>query len=105
MFKDGIAAAVNLLSTRTPASNGHCSASVLAPSAGPTMAARLYIAAMPEGEGGFADGVRAAIGVLAKYKPSRGPGGAWALVETDLPSVDMQLYIAELQAIVEFQSL
>ena len=97
MFEDGIAAAVHLLSTRAPATQGECSASTLAPVGGPTASARLYIEAMPKGDGSFADGIRAAIDVLTKYKVARLGGGSWGLVKTDLPSVDVQLFISELQ--------
>ena len=96
MFEDGIAAAVKLLSTRAPATLGECSASALVPVGGPTPSTRLYIDAMPKGQGSFADGMKAAINLLSRYKVARGPRG-WGLTETGMPSVDMQLFIAELQ--------
>jgi hypothetical protein len=100
MFEDGIAAAVKLLSTRAPITGGECSASALVPVGGPTASANLYIDAMPEGEGTFADGIMAAIRLLEKYKVARGPSG-WVLVETDIPTIDVQLFIVELQRMAE----
>jgi hypothetical protein len=101
MFEDGIAAAVHLLSTRAPATLGECSASALVPVGGPTASAQIYIDALLSihREGSFADGIETAIDLLEDWQVARVKGG-WGLVEIYLPSVDNQLFIAELQRLL-----
>lgn len=105
VFRDGVDAAIMLLSTRVPVTGGHyCSTSILKEVNAPNASQRLYIEKL-EAERGkkgtFAAGVEHAIGVLKAYEVGRGDGpGTWKLVPSEGPDVSRQMFIAAMQRLI-----
>lgn len=105
VFKDGVEAAIIILSTRVPATLGHyCSASELKPVSAPNASQKLFIEKLEaeKGQKGtFAAGVEHAVDVMKTYEVGRGEQpGAWQLVPSEGPDVSRQMFIAAMQRLI-----
>ncbi len=105
-FREGILDAIALLSTKVPTTMGRfCSAADLATVGGPTFSAKLYISHLQNAlnrEGSYAEGINFAVHLLETKAVGRKEVGLpWTLVNTENVEVGTQLYIAELQRMLD----
>jgi len=105
-FRDGIQAAIHLLSTSFPTTLGrYCSSATLRSVTGPSVTQQLYISVLQDhlnDPGSYEDGIGFAVELLRTKMVGRDPDidFEWILVDTDNPSVGNQLFMVELERLV-----